>query len=303
MAIDPTLPALAFAGCAALAGTGWWLLRTDPPGTVTLAIHEQVLEQRQRRGSLVGLLLEGLGTSLGPLVGRMHSERRQDSMRHKLDAAGRPSGLTLERYWGRKAAFSVLAGVPALLLLAGGSTIIPILLVIMGWFYIDIVLTLALRKRQAAIARELPDFLDILVVAVGAGLAFRQAMERVATASKGPLADEVTIALRQMAVGVSRRRALEELRARNRSVNLSQFVTAMLQAEELGAPLSTALEQIGSDMRRSTAQDARRAAARAAPRVSLIVTTVIMPGVILLLIVSLVLGSGAGSGIGDLVGK
>jgi tight adherence protein C len=303
MPLNPALPALALAGCAGLGCAGLWLRRTDPPGTVLLALDEQVLERRQRRSSLVGLLLESLGNRFGPAVGRLHAERRQDAVRDRLDAAGRPNGLTLERYWGRKAAFSILAAVPALLLLAAGSTIVPIVLLVLGWFYVDVVLTLSVRRRQAAIARDLPDFLDILVVAVGAGLAFRQAMERVATASKGPLAEEMTLALRQMAVGVSRRRSLEQLRARNRSPNLSQFVTAILQAEELGAPLSSALEQIGADMRRSTAQDARRAAARAAPRVSLIVTTVIMPGVILLLVVALVLGSGAGSGVGNLLGK
>ena len=301
--MEPTLPAVALAACVGLAGTGWWLLRSDPPGTVLLALDEQVLERRTQRGSLVGLLLESLGSRFGPSVSQLSGERRQDDIRHKLDAAGRPNGVTVERYWGRKAAFTVLAAIPALLLLLAGRTIVPVLLVVLGWFYVDITLTLALRKRQAAIARELPDFLDILVVAVGAGLAFRQAMERVASASRGPLADEMSVALREMGVGVSRRRALEQLRARNRSADLSQFVTAMLQAEELGAPLSSALEQIAADMRRSTAQEARRAAARAAPRVSLIVTTVIMPGVILLLVVSLVLGSGAGSGLGDLLGK
>lgn len=69
------------------------------------------------------------------------------------------------------------------------------------------------------------------------------------------------------------------------------FVTAMIQAEELGAPLADTLNQLAEDMRREFAQIARRRAARAAPRVSLIITMVIMPAVVALIVLALFLGS------------
>ena len=70
------------------------------------------------------------------------------------------------------------------------------------------------------------------------------------------------------------------------------MIAAQLQAEELGVPLSEALNDIAEDMRRAAHQDARRRAARAAPRVSLIVTTLIVPGAMILILVALFLGSG-----------
>ena len=78
---------------------------------------------------------------------------------------------------------------------------------------------------------------------------------------------------------------------RNSSESLKSMVGATLQAEELGVPLSEALNEIAEDMRRAAHQDARRRAARAAPRISLIVTTLIVPGAMILILMTLFLSS------------
>jgi tight adherence protein C len=95
-----------------------------------------------------------------------------------------------------------------------------------------------------------------------------------------------------MDVGEARRTAFERLRHRNESEALNQFVVALLQAEELGTPLTEALEQIAVEMRRSTAQRERQGAARTSPRVALVVTIIMVPGALVLLVVSLFLSSG-----------
>ena len=72
------------------------------------------------------------------------------------------------------------------------------------------------------------------------GLAPASASARRWTGSRskyeGPWADELRITLRQMDMGVSRRQAFDELRKRNASEQVAQFVTALQQGEELGAP-------------------------------------------------------------------
>jgi tight adherence protein C len=98
-------------------------------------------------------------------------------------------------------------------------------------------------------------------------------------------------ALRQMELGASRRQAFLALRERSTSESLASFIAAQLQAEELGVPLSEALNDIADDMRRTAHQNARRRASRAAPRVSLIVTTLIVPGAMILILVSLLISS------------
>lgn len=124
----------------------------------------------------------------------------------------------------------------------------------------------SLREPEVStgqIERELPDFLDILAVTVTAGLGFRAAMERVGETLDGPLAEEIGRTLRRMDVGVRRRQAFVELRERNpRSTTMGPFVTAIIQAEELGAPLADTLNQFAGDMRREFFQQARRRVAR-----------------------------------------
>ena len=249
--------------------------------------------ETRRRGPLTRRIFERVAAFMGPRVVPAIRASRRESVDRRLDLAGRPAGLTVQRFYGYKAAGLVLLGGPFALLLAGGSSLAAVILAAgIGWFFPDIWVSRAGRVRQERIERELPDFLDILAVTVRAGLGYRLALARVADALEGPVGEEMLIALRQMELGASRRAAFEALRDRNGSEQLQSFVAAQLQAEELGVPLSEALNDIAGDMRRAAHQAARRRAARATPRVSLVVTTLILPGTMILIAVSIVLGSG-----------
>ena len=246
-----------------------------------------------RRVPLTRRVFERVAAFLGPRVVPAIRASRRESVDRRLDLAGRPAGLTVQRFYGYKAAGLVLLGGPFALLLAGGGSLAAVVLAAgIGWFFPDVWVSRAGRVRQERIERELPDFLDILAVTVRAGLGYRLALARVADALEGPVGEEMLIALRQMELGASRRAAFEALRDRNGSEQLQSFVAAQLQAEELGVPLSEALNDIAGDMRRAAHQAARRRAARATPRVSLVVTTLILPGTMILIAVSIVLGSG-----------
>jgi len=238
-------------------------------------------------------LVEWLAGTLGPrLVPTMRTSKRE-SIGRRLDLAGRPGNVTVQRFVGYKAALAIVIGFPFLLLAFGGSSPFFVLLGAgFGWFAPDVYISRGGRLRQERIERELPDFLDILSVTVRAGLGYRLSLARVAESLGGPVGEEMLLALRQMELGASRRAAFEALRDRNASEQLSSFVAAQLQAEELGVPLSEALNDIAADLRRAAHQDARRRAARAAPRVSLVVTSLIVPGTMILIIASIVLGSG-----------
>jgi tight adherence protein C len=241
-------------------------------------------------------LFESLSSRLAPRALHLLGGSRLSTVRRRLDAAGRPGGLTPESYAGRKAACTVVAAVIGAWFLLQGKLAFAIGVVVAGFLLMDVWVSGRARRRQARIDRDLPDFLDVVAVTVGAGLGFRAAFERVAGRLGGPLSEEITTALRQMELGADRRTALEDLRRRNPSESLGRMVTALVQAEELGAPLSDALVALGGDMRRYFAQDARRRAARAAPRVSLVITMVMVPGALVLMVVGIFLGSGINLG-------
>ena len=238
-------------------------------------------------------LVTWLMIRLGPLLAPRVRVTRREAIARRLDLAGRPWGLTVQRYLGLKAALLVIgAGLGVLYVLIGGTPLMLLLFCGLGWFGPDVLVAREGRLRQERIERDLPDFMDILAVTVRAGLGYRLALTRVSEALGGPVGEEMLVALRQMSLGASRRSAFEALRDRNASEQLSSFVAAQLQAEELGVPLSEALNDIAQDMRRSAHQAARRRAARAAPRVSLVITSLIVPGTMILIFVAMLLGSG-----------
>ena len=247
----------------------------------------------EARGSLLRRIVNWLAAHLGPRLAPSLRSSRREAIARRLDLAGRPAGLTVQRFVGLKGAIAVLAlGLFGFLALVGGSWPLAFLAALIGWFLPEIWLSREGRLRQERIERDLPDFLDILAVTVRAGLGYRSAPQRVAEALGGPAGEEVLVALRQMDLGATRRDAFLAMRDRNSAESLGTFVGAQLQAEELGVPLSEALNDIALDMRRSAAQNARRRAARAAPRISIIVTTLIVPGAMILILASMVLGSG-----------
>lgn len=288
--MTPALPAAGLLACLAVGAYGVVLVR-DRGAAARFGAE---LPTGRRREGFLGAALGRLADVLAPRVTRHLGEERLAQVRTRLDAAGRPGGMTIESYAGRKGVHLVLYGSTGVLMALGGRPVIGALIALGGWFQLDYYLWRTTRRRRDRIDRDLPDFLDILAVTVGAGVAFRSALGRVADAVGGPIGEEATIALRQMDLGATRRDAFTALRRRTRSEYLGQFVTALLQAEELGVPLADALVGLSRDMRQSFHQEARRRAARAAPRVSLIVSLVVVPGSILLILGGLLIGGVTG---------
>jgi tight adherence protein C len=288
--IDPALTGLAGACCCAVAVRGFVLLRS-PSAVERRELKAELTEGPKRRGP-TRQLLDLLGARLGPsLLARMGDERRE-AVRRRLDLAGRPGGMTVERYAELKAALLAVAAALALWLALLGALWAAVFALVAAWFGIDSWLARAGRIRQARLERDLPDFIDVLAITVRAGTGYRVALERVARSLTGPVSEEIISTLRQMDLGATRREAFEGLRARNASPTLDSFVAAQLQAEELGVPLADSLASIAADTRRTAAQAARRRAQRAAPRITLIGVGLLLPATMLLIAVGLYIASG-----------
>jgi tight adherence protein C len=233
-----------------------------------------------------------LGRRSAPMALASMTAGQRRKARERIDAAGRPYGVvTLDDYVQRRGALMVIGGALGLYMIVVGSLLPGACMIVVGLVGMDVLLDGAARRRQGRIDRDLPDFLDILSVCVNAGIAFRPAMARVADAIGGPLGDEIQTALRQISLGATRRAAFDGLRTRNTSEPMRNFVTAFLQAEELGVPLADALVDLSRDLRRDAAQRARRRAQNAVPRVSLVVVVTILPAAVLLLVASFLLNT------------
>jgi tight adherence protein C len=118
-----------------------------------------------------------------------------------------------------------------------------------GLFLPDLLVYNAGLKRQQELAISLPDVLDTLVICVEAGLGFDAAMIQVAHHGKGPIGGEMTRVLQEMQIGKSRAQALRALGERTTVTELRTFVTAVVQAGELGVPVAGVLREHAREMR------------------------------------------------------
>ncbi|MFK4071255.1 DUF5936 domain-containing protein [Streptomyces sp. NPDC029674] len=291
---------LAAAMGLAVAGAcqGIRMYRADAKLPSDLAV---ALEVGATRVSVAGSAVDRLGMRFAPLVLRLMGPKRVDAKRRRIDMAGNPGGLTIDRYAARRAVYGVFGLVLGLVFFVNGSPLFGLLTLAFGAVAADALIWQAIRERREVIDRTLPDFLDVLAVVVSAGLGFRQALDRVAERYEGPWADELRITLRQMDMGVSRRQAFDELRRRNASEQVAQFVSALQQGEELGSPIADTLIQLATDMRRTDAQNSRRRAAKTIPKATMVTLVFMLPATMILIASGMFLGSG--SDFGSILGR
>ncbi len=285
--VVPLVGALA----AVLLVVGYRQLRTDALDTLSVEDLE-LLRGQQRRRAEGHSPIQALADRMVPGMRRRLGARRVDALQRRIDEAGRPDGLTVDGFLSRVAWWLVLVLPVALLVLVQGYALLAVLVLAVPVFIPLGRLDRARRVRRERMDRDLPDFLDVLAVTVLAGVNFRQALWRVSEQFAGPLADEVQLTLHQIANGASVREGFTDLRRRSASEPVGQFVSALLQSQELGAPLAESLRQIAVDMRRDSGQRRRQAAARTAPKVTMTTTVLLVPASLILLLTGIVLGSG-----------
>ncbi|MRW90363.1 type II secretion system F family protein [Duganella sp. FT80W] len=108
----------------------------------------------------------------------------------------------------------------------------------LGYLYPRMWLKEALKKRQKLIVKALPTYLDFLTMSVEAGLNMAGAItQAVAKGPAGPLKNEFAFVLRDLRAGLTRAEALRRMEERLRIPQVSSFVSAVIQAERMGASL------------------------------------------------------------------
>jgi tight adherence protein C len=118
------------------------------------------------------------------------------------------------------------------------------------------------RRMLAAVAADLPDVVDLLVLAVGAGLTVRLAVAAVARRAPGPLGAELARAGHDADLGRRLADALDDIPERAGEAT-RPLVAALVASERYGAPLGASLERLASEVR----ADRRRRAEEAARKV------------------------------------
>jgi tight adherence protein C len=123
-------------------------------------------------------------------------------------------------------------------------------------------LTSRVEGRQHQIKLALADTLDLLTIAVEAGLGFDSALARVVASVPGPLSDELFRMLQELKIGVPRAEAFKSLSERTKVQELDQFITAINQADSFGISIGKVLRVQAEQLRLKRRQYAEERAAK-----------------------------------------
>jgi tight adherence protein C len=143
------------------------------------------------------------------------------------------------------------------------------------------------RRRAEAVGRELADVLDLLRVAVAAGLSPLRAVGEVGRRHRGVLAGELRRAAARRSLGVPMADVLEDLERRTPGEGVPTLCAALRRADRHGAPMAGALTAQAREARSRAAAATTEAAARAAPRIQLVVALMLVPSVLALVAAAL----------------
>ena len=193
-----------------------------------------------------------LTTQVARVMLKVNPKASSNSVARKLMAAGMrntsPNGFIASQ-----GIFALLAAFLGLVVFGAAkpaaAPLFAALMGVLGFMGPGFVLGARVRARQAAVAAELPDALDLLSVSVEAGLGFDGAVQKLTEHMHGPLIEEFELALGEMRIGEGRQEALKKMAERSASPEMASFVRAIIQADQLGISLGRILRIQAVDTR------------------------------------------------------
>jgi tight adherence protein C len=219
---------------------------------------------------------------LGSIMSRSTPQKQRQDLQNKLDLAGRPGNLTPEDFGAiRIVGAAVLAAVGLLLGFLLQNTLYLVLLLaagaVLGYFAPQLWLQQKVDARRTEIQKGLPDAMDLLVIAVDAGLGFDAALARVTDKYRNALSDEFAKVLREVNLGRPRLEAMDEMGRSSGVEDLHNFIQAVIQSEQFGTGIGKILRIQADEMRRKRRQRAQEKAAQATLKMMLPMVGCIFP--------------------------
>ncbi len=164
----------------------------------------------------------------------------------------------------------------SILLVLGGG--------IMGFFLPQMYVTSKMQRRQEEIRKAMPDALDLLTICVEAGLGFDAAMAKVAEKWDNELALAFGRVIREIQLGKTRRDALKDMDDRIGLPEITSFVAAIIQSEQLGVSMANVLRIQAEQMRMKRRQRAEEKAHQAPVKMILPMAFLIFPSLFVILL-------------------
>ncbi|TMC56384.1 MAG: type II secretion system F family protein [Chloroflexi bacterium] len=228
--------------------------------------------------------------NMARFVLRFAPQTNLKNTQHNLDLAGSPNGWTASDFIGlRGLAALASGGIPLGLLLLGRAPLQNTLFLtlagaVLGFFLPVIWLGQKIKARQKAIQKGLPDALDLLTISVEAGLALDAGFAKVAEQSDSEISRAFGRVITEVRVGRPRKDALRDMADRSGVPDLTAFVTALIQAEQLGVSMTKILRIQSEQMRIKRRQRAEEEAHKAPVKMSVVLVLMLLPGIFIVIL-------------------
>jgi len=228
---------------------------------------------------------------IGEVSARFTPQKAIQDTARKLELAGNPWPIDAATFLAIRFILAVVLGgfLTAVILISptpnpsdnalyiGGATFA-------GFFIPHLILTSRITRRQTEIRKAMPDALDLLTICVEAGLGFDAAMAKVSEKWDNELSLAFARTIREVQLGKTRREALKDMADRLGIAEMTSFVAAIIQSEQLGVSMAKILRIQSDQMRVKRRQRAEEEAHKAPVKMILPMAFLIFPTIMIIIL-------------------
>lgn len=234
---------------------------------------------------------------LGDFVIRFTPQNALQTTARRLELAGDPRGIEPATFWALRIVLAVVIGGFMIFIYSIGNLtwsltnkILALAIFVgLGFYVPDLMLTSRIQRRQKAVRKAMPDALDLLTICVEAGLGFDGAMQKVYEKWENELSLSFGRVLREIQLGKLRRDALRDMANRIGIPEMTSFVAAIIQSEQLGVSMAKVLRIQSDQMRIKRRQLAEEMAHQAPVKMLIPMALLIFPSICIVLMTPAVL--------------
>ncbi len=254
--------------------------------------EEVTLEKIELAQPFTERVVYPIARALGGLAIRFTPQNALQSLKHKLELAGSPARLEPTIILAMQFFAMIGFGGVVLLVFSVGSMKWPLARVLavslvfglLGFYFPQLWLSSKISKRQHEIRKAMPDALDLLTICVEAGLGFDAAMAKVCEKWETELSLAFARVIQEVQLGKLRREAMRDMADRVGIAEMTSFVAAVIQSEQLGVSLAKVLRIQADQMRTRRRQLAEEEAHKAPVKMLIPMALLIFPSLMIVLL-------------------
>lgn len=229
--------------------------------------------------------LKGLASAVGSLERFIPKSKSDLSLaQQRLYRLGYRNENAANYFYGAKA-LAILALVALVLVfhIPNGHLLLGIIVALLvGYGGPEFWLSTRLKNRKRDMRRELPDFLDLLIVCMEAGLSLDQATVRTVDelkTSQKAIADEVALVVLEQRAGITRMEAWRNMAERTEEASVRRVVSLLVQADQFGTSIAKTLRVHSEGMRTERVQRIEEVTAKMSVKMLFPLVLLIFPAI------------------------